>query len=597
MLNVTTKEDAKDCKLNPKLFWKYVQTKTKITTGISPLTKRDGGVAVTDKDKADVLNLFFASVFTSENLNNIPVLDEGSRSDNILLTDILITPLAVKEKLGQLNVNKAQGPDKIPPRVLKELCTQLAVPLSTLFNKSVESGKLPSEWKQAEVVGIFKKGTRSDPGNYRPVSLTSVLCKVLESFIRDAIVNYMTDLNLYASCQHGFRNKRSCVTQLLEVMEILTDCVEDNEPIDMIYLDFKKAFDSVPHQRLLVKLKSYGITGKVYSWVADFLSGRSQKVRVGRDRSSYADVLSGIPQGSILGPVLFTLFINDISDTIQSFCRIFADDTKIFDKTVNRKILQEDLYRLQDWSETWNLYFNASKCNVLHMGKHNPSCKYVLESGGQVVQINECTQERDLGVIFDSKLSFDAHVQSCISKANKILGIIRRSFSFLNKDTFLMLYKSLVRPHLEYANVIWAPRLKRQSAAIERVQRRATKLLPEVRELSYESRMRYLNLPSLKYRRFRGDLIQTFKILNKIDELNIEDFYLFGNESRTRCASEKVFIHRCNTNIKLHCFSYRSARQWNGLSSRTRNAKDLNNFKNLLDTDPKRQIFSFDFDS
>ena len=587
---------AKDCKLNPKLFWKYVQNKTKVTTGISPLTQSDGGVAVSDKDKADVLNSFFSSVFTQENMHNIPHLEEGSRSENTFLMDILITPQAVAEKLKELDINKAQGPDKIPPRVLKELSQQLSVPLSILFNKSIELGILPLEWKQAEVVGIFKKGTRSDPGNYRPVSLTCVLCKVLECFIRDAIVRHMTDFKLYASCQHGFRNKRSCVTQLLEVMEILTDCADEGEAIDMIYLDFKKAFDSVPHQRLLVKLKSYGITGKVYSWVADFLSDRCQRVRVGRDRSSYANVLSGIPQGSILGPVLFTIFINDISDNIQSFCRIFADDTKIFDKTKNSNILQDDLYRLQEWSETWNLYFNASKCNVLHMGKHNPSCTYVLETGGQIVNINECKQEKDLGVIFDSKLSFDAHVQSCISKANRILGIIRRSFSYLNKESFLLLYKSLVRPHLEYANVIWAPKFKRQSAAIERVQRRATRLLPEVRELTYESRMRYLNLPSLKYRRFRGDLLQTFKIMNKIDDLNTSDFYSFSSECRTRCANEKVFINRCCTNTKLHCFSHRTARQWNNISSNTRNAKNINEFKNLLDKDPKRLIFSFDFD-
>lgn len=591
------KKLAKGCKANAKLFWKYVQSKTKSFSGISPLTKGDGSTAETDEGKAEVLNSFFSSVFTKEDLSNVPVLETGCRSEGRLLTDVQVTPGAVRAKLSKLNPSKAQGPDKIPPKVLKELSEQLAVPLAILFNKSIDDGKIPAEWKEAEVVAIFKKGTRSDPGNYRPVSLTCVLGKVLESFIRDAIVSHMEDYNLFTKCQHGFRNKRSCVTQLLEVMEILTDSFDEGEPVDMVYLDFKKAFDTVPHQRLLCKLQSYGITNKVYSWVADFLSGRCQRVRVGKAFSPLNDVLSGIPQGSIIGPTLFTIFINDISDEIQSYCHIFADDTKVFNKARNSSILQSDLDHLQRWSERWNLYFNASKCNVLHMGRKNPTCKYVLESNGLEVEINKCEQEKDLGVIFDSDLSFDAHVQSCISKANRMLGIIRRTFSYLDKESFLYLYKALVRPHLEYANAIWAPKLKRQSAGIERVQRRATKLLVDIKEWPYESRMRFLNLPSLKYRRFRGDLIQTFKILNKVDDIDTNDFYWVKNDCFTRGAGLKLFINHCSTNTKLQSFSFRTARSWNQLSIATREAKDINAFKNLLDDDVKKKVSMFDFDN
>jgi hypothetical protein len=378
-------------------------------------------------------------------------------------------------------------------------------------------------------------------------------------------------------------------------MEILTDSFDDGEAIDMVYLDFKKAFDTAPHQHLLCKLQSYGITNKIYSWVADFLSGRCQRVRVGKALSPFNDVLSGIPQGSILDPTLFTIFINDISDEIQSFCRIFADETKVFN-TVKNNILQNDLDRLQSWSEKWNLYFNASKCNVLHMGRNNPSCKYVLESNGLKVEINKCEQEKDLGVMFDSKLTFDAHIQSCISKANRMLGIIKRTFTYLDKESFLYLYKALVRPHLEYANAILVPKLKRQSAAIERVQRRATKLLVDIKEWSYESRMRFLNLPSLKYRRFRGDLIQTFKILNKVDDIETKDFYCVNNDCFTRNAGQKFFIGHCSTNTKLHSFSFRTARSWNRLSPVTRDAKEINAFKNLLDIDSKKEVSMFDFD-
>jgi len=587
---------AKDCKNNPKHFWKFVQSKTKAFSGISPLNKGDGSTAVSDQDKANTLNDFFSSVFTREDSQDTQHAEDSSKSEGISITEIQVTPAAVRKKLLELNPGKAQGPDNIPPRVLKELAEVLVEPLCILFNKSLETGTLPLEWKKAEVVGIFKKGTRSDPGNYRPVSLTCVLCKMLESFIRDAIVAHMTDYGLYSPCQHGFRKSRSCITQLLEVMEGLTDLFEEGESVDIIYLDFKKAFDSVPHKRLLSKLKSYGIVGNVFKWVKDFLSGRSQRVRVGRDFSDSAEVLSGIPQGSILGPILFTIFINDISDNIQSCCRIFADDTKIFNATSRSSVVQEDLNRLQEWTEKWNLHFNASKCHVMHMGKGNPGCKYILNVNNQDVELNQCTEEKDLGVIFDQNLSFDTHIQSAIKKANRNLGLIKRAFSHLDRDIFINLYKALVRPILEYGNIIWSPHLKRQSASIERVQRRATKILPELRECEYEERLRILNLPSLKYRRYRGDMIQTFKILRGMDDLKAEDFYCFNNNN-TRNSDIKLGIKHCSTNTKKFSFSFRSARCWNNLSPLTRRAGNLNQFKNFLDSDIRKEIDRFGFDN
>ena len=578
------KKIAKNCKTNVKCFWKYVQSKRKVNNGISPLLRSDGSVATTDFEKANTLNEFFSSVFTKENLDTMPSTTEASRSHGKTLLDISITPENVQDKLKKLNPNKAQGPDGIPSRVLKELNKQLALPLSILFNKSLREGKIPKDWKEAEVVAIFKKGSKHDAGNYRPVSLTCIACKVMESLVRDSIVSFMKENKLYASCQHGFRNHRSCMTQLLEVMEDFNNFIDNHDDIDVIYLDFRKAFDSVPHERLALKLQEHGFTGKLLQWIRDFLANRSQRVRVGNDFSEKGKVLSGIPQGSILGPVLFTVFINDLPDNIESICKVFADDTKIYDSPKNNTIIQNDLCKLEEWSNIWQLYFNTTKCKVLHIGRNNPELDYKMKLGDSHINLTKCDNEKDLGVTFDKLLTFDVHISNAINKGNKMLGLVKRSFSFLDQSTFLMLYKALIRPHLEYGNLIWHPYLKRQSAAIEKVQRRATKILPNLKDKEYEQRLKSLNLPSLKARRIRGDLIQAYKIFNDVDDLDPNQLFPTNpNDRSLRNSSNKIFKPHYNTKEKKNSFSYRIADRWNKLPEHIKNAPSTNSFKNQVD--------------
>ena len=338
------KHVANESKTNPRKFWKFVQDKLKVKKGISVLKKTDGQYTENDFEKAETLNSFFASVFTREDKTNVPNMQSSERSDGKALPDIIITPLAVQNKLKNLNPNKSQGPDRVPARVLKELGVELSKPLCYLFNLSIEIGIVPNDWRKAEVTSIFKKGCRSDPGNYRPVSLTCITCKVLESIIRDSIVSYFNENNLFSEFQYGFRSRRSCASQLLVVLEQFSKWLDDGLSFDVIYLDFSKAFDSVPHERLLQKLLSYGVIGNVHNWIRSFLSERTQVVKVGKERSSEQAVLSGIPQGSILGPILFLIFINDLPDGIQSTCQIFADDTKLYNTTHNTNIIQNDLY-------------------------------------------------------------------------------------------------------------------------------------------------------------------------------------------------------------------------------------------------------------
>ena len=375
-----------------------------------------------------------------------------------------------------------------------------------------------------------------------------------------------------------------------------TSMIDDGNDFDVIYLDFRKAFDSVPHERLLLKMQTYGITGNVLRWVEAFLKDRVQKVRVGESFSRETKVLSGIPQGSILGPILFTIFINDLPDEIECSCKIFADDTKIYNTTDNKNKLQRDLDKLIEWSDKWNLYFNASKCKVVHYGNKNPNYSYDIKNKNDSVTLLTSDDEKDLGVTFDGELKFDKHIGNAIAKANRMIGIIKRSFTFRDKDTITRLYKTLVRPHLEYGNVIWHPLLKRQSISIEKVQRRATKLVKGIGHLSYEERLKQLQLPSLKFRRLRGDLIQTYKIFNKIDNIEKDHFFTLVNDKRTRNSFQKIFLKRVSCNVRKNSFSNRIAPSWNRLSQATKTAKNVNTFKDLLEKETKIMDKKFMYD-
>ena len=587
------KSVASQSKSNPKAFWKYINSFRKCRENMAALLREDNTLATDDKEKADLLIQFFSSVLTIEDTTNIPVIPPGSRSNGEFVYDIVIEEEQVQRKLNNLNPNKSPGPDKIFPRVLKELSEELAKPLTILFNKSFQEGKLPCDWKLAEITAIFKKGNRMSSNNYRPVSLTCVICKLMESFVRDAVQNHMEQYKLYCRCQHGFRKGKSCITQLLEVMNDFSNYINDDEAFDVIYLDFKKAFDSVPHERLLVKLRSYGIDGNLFKWIKDFLSQRFQYVKVGKETSSTMGVTSGIPQGSILGPILFLIFINDLPDCVNSTCSIFADDTKIYNTCENNSTIQNDINALQDWSHKWQLYFNCTKCKCIHFGKNNPCNDYYFHNEEDNQSIPKCTEEKDLGVTFDNSLKFDLHIDAIVRKANSMIEIIKRNFTFINKEIFLKLYKAMIRPHLEYGQIIWSPHLIRQSKKIENVQRRATKIVPSLKDLPYDKRLKTLKLPTLKYRRIRGDMINVYKLLSNNDH-DCPLLPLHKSRYSTRGHNKKLQKNSHNCNFMKFSFSRRVTNLWNSLNNVTTNAETTNKFKKLLDEEIRKRKYQFD---
>ena len=552
--------------------------------GVSDLSDNNGKQATTDREKADMLNEFFCSVFTKENLDSVPKCE--SKKLKTELSSINIDTNTVLKLLRTLDVSKSAGPDGMHPKVLKEMSDLLAEVLAVIFRTSLNEGKIPYQWKDANVTPLFKKGNKSNPGNYRPVSLTSIPCKLLEKIIRNSIFSHLSENSLLTDCQHGFVSKRSCVTNLIKVLDDWTDILDDGEPVDTVYLDFAKAFDCVPHVRLLRKLEAYGIRGQVRDWIGDFLSERKQRVKVNGTLSGWGDVISGVPQGSVLGPVLFVIYINDLPDVVNSLCSMYADDTKVYRSVSTDKdieCLQKDLDSLVDWADKWQMRFNAEKCKILRMGTINKKHEYSMRKHGSVDRVNleSSRVERDLGIYIDSDLKFSKHVETQVNKANRIVGLIRRSYEHLDAESLRMLFVALVRPHLEFANVVWSPRFEKDKNLIESVLRRASKCVPGLAKLSYEERLRRLGVPSMSYRRIRGDMIETYKLVHGF--YDCQSPLEYNKQCTTRGHQFKLKKNHCNTNLRQAFFTNRVTDTWNALDRTVVEAESLNTFKNRLD--------------
>ena len=447
----------------------------------------------------------------------------------------------------------------------------------------MDTGTLPLDWKVANVVPIFKKGDKDDPGNYRPVSLTSVPCKVIESIIRDQLMTHLQSCDLLANAQHGFRPGRSCSTQLQLAVEEWSRLIEKGEPVDVLYLDLAKAFNTVPPRKLLHKVKAHGIDGKILKWIEAFLVGRQQRVIVGDRLSGWMPVPSGVPQGSVLAPLLFMLYINDLPSVLKCGIKIFADDSKLYHSVRHPQdaaALQEDLDAAVHWAEEWQLTFNAAKCKVLHIGSQNPHHVYALKE----TPMEETAAEKDLGIYVDTDLKFRKQAATAVSKASQVMAVIRRSFQLLDKLTLPVLFKTLVRPHLEYGNVVWGPWNRADQQLVERVQRRATKMVPEIRHLSYPERLQALKLPSLYHRRRRGDMIMVYQLLHGGVDIDLHDFFVLASARNTRGHPWRLAKPHAHTRIRRNSFSVRVINDWNGLPPTVVSAESLNQFKNRLDT-------------
>ena len=578
---------------DPKAFYSYLNSCTANKTSVGPL--KDGDKVVSDsKEMASVLNSFFSSVFTEEDTSIIPeprqTFDGGTP-----LEDVTFGEDAIRKKIMNLRKGSAPGPDHITPTLLQETSDAIVRPLAIIFAKSLAEGIVPDDWRCANITPIFKKGSKSSAGNYRPVSLTSVVCKIMESVIKDTIVAHLSASNIIAPSQHGFMPGRSCLTNLLEYLNKLTDIIDSGESADIVYLDFAKAFDKVPHKRLLAKLSASGINGNVLKWIEAWLTDRKQRVVLNGQCSDWDSVLSGVPQDSVLGPVLFIIFINDIDDATSPSSSLwkFADDTKsvqIIANEEDQELMQADINSLNNWADTWQMLFNADKCKVMHIGKNNPGFSYTMGGhapAGTVLEVTTC--EKDLGILVHSSLKPSAQCAAAAKKANSVLGQMSRSLTYRDKDTWLKLYRMYIRPHLENCAQAWSPWTEADIDLIESVQRRAIRMTSDMKGNTYEERLTEAKMFTLQQRRLRGDMIEVWKLLHGHEKVDVSAILTpienYSQRSGMRSSNQLMLAPapRARLEIKRNFFSHRVVMPWNSLPFSVKNSDSIDAFKRSYD--------------
>ena len=583
---------AKSCKDNIKAFWNYVNRNMKLKPAVESLKLSNGEYASSDKEKCDALSTFFQSVYTTEKLDNVPRLEP--RPYKQVLDRVVISEEDVKSRLCNLKCGKAPGIDGLHPDLLRGCASSLCGPLKVLFQKSFDSGELPSAWKKAVIKPIFKKGSRHELGNYRPVSLTSIVSKIMESIMKKEIMDHLLSQGLLSECQFGFIPGRSCESQMLFCLDKWSEYLDKGQAVDIIYTDFRKAFDAVPHQRLLNKLEAYGLGPKVVDWTRAFLCGRLQCVSINGSMSSWNKVTSGIPQGTVMGPLCFLLYINDLPDVVKtsSMC-LFADDAKVFSPMTSDQQhhnLQKDLDGIMAWTERWQLPLNLSKCSAMHLGSNNPRHRYSLGKS----QIKETLSERDLGIQVDNMLKFHDHAATVVKKCKYLMSVIKRSFKCLDKKMMTKLYKSLIRPVLEYGNSVWGPCFKGDEEKIEKIQRRLTKMIRGLTHVPYEERLKQLGLPSLRYRRLRGDMITIFKLVTGKLNVDLSSLQIERGPHRTRGHSLRIKKIRVVKQVRRNHLTIRAVNIWNSLPETVVNAGTVTLFKNRLDKFLKDKMYEVD---
>ena len=585
-----------------KKFWAHVKSKTK-SSRIPEVMKNNNRISSNNLDKANMFNDYFFEQFSNESTYDVDI--DFSNDD---MFDIDFSCTRVKQFLDNININKAPGPDGIHGCVLKYCSISLCRPLSIIFRLSYNTGSIPAEWKYANIVPVHKKGEKNLINNYRPISLTCLTAKIMEHIIQEELLNKTQ--NLINSAQHGFLLGRSCDTNLITLTDDIASSLHNDTGIDIIYFDFAKAFDTVNHDLLLYKLKNcYKIDTRLLKFIKSYLQNRCQRTSLENVFSNYLPVKSGVPQGSVLGPLLFVLFINDISNSVSPGTNIclFADDTKIWRRMNSEEdcaILQNDIDNLYNWCIYNQMRFNPSKCKVVSINSKSSHCnlehlsllplsRFNYTLGDNILDYE--ANERDLGVIINYSFTWDEHHNKVINKSSQMLGLTKRTCHFLiSSQRKRTLYLAMVRSQFQHCSVIWRPVTSSQIHKFEAIQKNAAKWILNEEFLNYFdyetyiNKCRKINLLPISKMFDLNDLILFHKIVFEYTPIKLPDYISkFNGMSRLR---ERHLDSECYTYNLNHPntssrspifrnFFYRAIHLWNKLPYDCRITPNINSFK------------------
>ena len=465
------------------------------------------------------------------------------------------------------------------------MASTIAPILTIIFRVSIDTGVVPEDWRTADIAPIFKKGQKYVAANYRPVSLTCIASKLIEHIVVSNIMGHANTHSILYDYQHGFRANRSCETQLIQFVTDINNNLHKGLQTDLLVMDFSKAFDKVSHARLVKKLEYYGVRGKTNNWIENFLGNRKQSVVVEGEKSAYVPVLSGVPQGSVLGPCLFLFYINDIQDGLHSTVRLFADDTICYlaiKSPRDSTILQSDLDHLAVWEQKWKMEFHPDKCEVIHISHKRNIIKHEYNLHGHILKA--VTAAKYLGVTITSDLKWNRHIDSAATKANRVLRFLRRNLKVKSSSLKEKAYKTLVRPSMEYAATVWDPYTQNNINRLEMVQRRAARytLNQWERCASVTAMLSTLAWRPLWVRRRDMRLVMLYKIANKLVEVPTNGYLLPITRASRHC--HELGFQVPHSTKEFHKFSFypRTIREWNALPTHIPGSGSLESFKSNL---------------
>ena len=571
-------------KTNPRAFYTYAKKKSKTHTNISPLVDENNKLHCDSATMSNLLQAQYKKAFsdpesgtTDQSYPEIPDIPE--------LNDIKVSEDDIIKAINSISTNSAPGPDKIPALLLKECKKELAPALAKLWQESINTGKIPSELLKQSIIPIYKKDNRSFPSNYRPISLTSHLIKLFERVLRAKIIEHLEKYYLITEHQHGFMLNRSTLTQLLHHIDNILQILEDNGNADILYLDMSKAFDKVNHKILLHKLSQMNITGKINDWIKTFLTSRTQYVVVNGKKSDPAHVLSGVPQGTVLGPVLFIIYMNNITEAVKlTILKMFADDSKLISSIKNpedRNKIISDLKALIKWTEDNSMMFNETKFQLLQIGSKKD---LKLPYHHNEITIESSEHVRDLGVYTSETLSNKYQITQMTTNATNFASWLLRTFATRDLEPMLLFLKTYIIPRVEYNSPIWHPHKIGEIEQIEQVQRSFTAKIKGLEDFNYYERLRSLKLFSLQRRRERFIIIHTHKIYMNLAPNDVKLQFYEHQRLGTQCRRLPLKSKTASINtLRDNFFSHTAPKLYNLVPKIVKGAKNILSFKRKLD--------------